>query len=146
MHLKYYSNFLFFVVVVDNIRLSSLQFLSVDDNELERVPMELCACSQLAQLHLANNKLENLPLEFGFLTNLEKLYLQKNKLKELPEVYINLYMLLYCLYYQILMLYYFYQQSIGKCYKLRVLDIAANELRIFPTEVAFCSNYGYIII
>ena len=31
----------------------------------------------------------------------------------------------------------FYQfQSIGKCYKLRVLDLAANELRIFPTEVS----------
>lgn len=26
-------------------------------------------------------------------------------------------------------------QSLGKCYKLRTLDIAANELRIFPTEV-----------
>ena len=28
-------------------------------------------------------------------------------------------------------------QSIGKCYKLRLLDIAANDLRIFPTEVIF---------
>ena len=28
-------------------------------------------------------------------------------------------------------------QSIGKCYRLRVLDVAANELRIFPTEVSF---------
>lgn len=26
-------------------------------------------------------------------------------------------------------------QSLGKCYKLRTVDIAANELRIFPTEV-----------
>lgn len=28
-------------------------------------------------------------------------------------------------------------QSLGKCYKLRVLDVAANELRIFPTEVSW---------
>ena len=27
-------------------------------------------------------------------------------------------------------------QSLGKCYRLRVLDVAANELRIFPTEVS----------
>lgn len=31
--------------------------------------------------------------------------------------------------------YLYLEQSLGKCYKLRVLDIAANELRIFPTEV-----------
>ena len=41
-------------------------------------------------------------------------------------------------------------QSLTKCYNLRVLDIAANELRIFPTEVCILPNtqtllFGYTV-
>jgi Leucine-rich repeat (LRR) protein len=68
------------------LRLSSLQHLSIDDNELEELPFEMCALRSLAELHCANNKLNLLPLEFGYLINLERLHIQKNKLKELPEV------------------------------------------------------------
>ena len=68
------------------LRLSNLQHLSLDDNQLVELPFEMCACTALREMHLANNQLQNLPLEFGYLINLEKLYLQKNNLKELPEV------------------------------------------------------------
>ena len=68
------------------IRLTNLQFLSMNDNKLEELPFELCALSNLGELHIANNQLMSLPLEFGYLINLEKLHLQKNKIKELPEV------------------------------------------------------------
>ena len=67
-------------------RLSSLQHLSVDSNQLTELPVELCALLRLEEFHAANNQLTNLPLEFGFLVNLERLHLQKNKIRELPEV------------------------------------------------------------
>lgn len=51
-----------------------------------------------------------LPLEIGFLVNLTKLHLQKNKIRELPE-------------------------GLGKLLRLEIIDVAANELKIFPTEV-----------
>ena len=35
----------------------------------------------------------------------------------------------------------FHFQGIGKCYQLRVLDVAANELRIFPTEVLYPAKH-----
>lgn len=35
-------------------------------------------------------------------------------------------------------------QSLGKCYKLRTVDIAANELRIFPTEVIQEQNNTHV--
>ena len=67
-------------------RLSSLRHLSIDNNKLRSLPIELCALSSLEELHLAGNELMALPLEFGFLTRLVKLHLQKNKIRELPEV------------------------------------------------------------
>lgn len=70
-------------------RLSSLQHLSVDSNQLTELPVEMCALLRLEEFHVANNQLTSLPLEFGFLVNLEKLYLQKNKIRELPEVFQN---------------------------------------------------------
>lgn len=67
-------------------RLSSLQHLSVANNQLIELPVEMCALIRLEEFHVAGNQLTSLPLEFGFLVNLEKLYLQKNKIRELPEV------------------------------------------------------------
>lgn len=67
-------------------RLVNLQHLSMDNNQLTELPVELCALSRLEELHIANNQLIGLPLEFGFLINLEKLHLQKNRIRELPEV------------------------------------------------------------
>jgi hypothetical protein len=68
-------------------RLSSLQHLSVANNQLIELPVEMCALIRLEEFHVAGNQLTSLPLEFGFLVNLEKLYLQKNKIRELPEVF-----------------------------------------------------------
>lgn len=70
-------------------RLTSLQHLSVDYNQLTELPVEICALLRLEEFRAASNQLTSLPLEFGFLVNLEKLYLQKNKIRELPEVKLN---------------------------------------------------------
>ena len=73
-------------VKITTYRLSSLQHLSVANNQLTELPVEMCALIRLEEFHAAGNQLTSLPLEFGFLVNLEKLYLQKNKIRELPEV------------------------------------------------------------
>ena len=67
--------------------LFSIQFLSVDNNQLRELPVEFCALTTLQEFHAAGNQLISLPLEFGYLTNLKSLHLQKNKIRELPEVY-----------------------------------------------------------
>lgn len=67
-------------------RLSQLQTLSLDNNFLQELPLEICAVSSLEELHVANNELTSLPFAIGCLTKLSHLYVQKNKLKELPEV------------------------------------------------------------
>ena len=40
-----------------NLRLVSLQFLSVDHNELLSVPTEICHLINLTELHLADNQI-----------------------------------------------------------------------------------------
>lgn len=60
--------------------------MSIDNNAVTELPIEICALTRLEEFHAANNQLTNLPLEFGFLINLEKLHLQKNRIRELPEV------------------------------------------------------------
>ena len=69
-----------------HFRLINLQFMSIDNNQLTELPVELCALSRLEEFHAANNQLTGLPLEFGFLISLTKLHLQKNRIRELPEV------------------------------------------------------------
>lgn len=66
--------------------LQNIEFLSLDNNEIQTLPVEICALSTLKELHAAGNQMTSLPLEFGYLTQLEKLFIQKNKIRELPEV------------------------------------------------------------
>ena len=39
-------------------RLSSLEYLSVDNNFLDELPIEICHLSKLVELHAANNRLK----------------------------------------------------------------------------------------
>ena len=64
----------------------SLEKLSLDNNNLRYLPIEICALSRLKELRISKNRLERLPLEFGFLSKLEELHVPLNKLRELPEV------------------------------------------------------------
>jgi len=70
-------------------RLSQLRILSLDNNELHQLPLELCAVSALEELYVANNELTSLPVAIGCLTKLCRLHVQKNKLRELPEVLVS---------------------------------------------------------
>ena len=48
---------LFYFIFFTNLRLVSLQFLSVDHNELLSVPTEICHLINLTELHLADNQI-----------------------------------------------------------------------------------------
>jgi hypothetical protein len=90
--------------------LVNLEILTIEHNQLTELPREIGLCTHLTELHLGYNRLTKLPLEIGYLINLKQFILHRNKLLELPESITNL-------------------KSSLKC-----LDIACNNLRIFPSK------------
>uniref|UniRef100_A0A8C4H4N6 Leucine-rich repeat-containing protein 69 n=2 Tax=Dicentrarchus labrax TaxID=13489 RepID=A0A8C4H4N6_DICLA len=89
--------------------LSRLQRLSVLDNKLEEVPVELGHLTSLSEINLTSNHLSWLPQQLYQCKELTKLYVARNKLTSLPE-------------------------GIGTLAKLQVLDVAGNKLSMFPVE------------
>lgn len=59
--------------------------LDLSDCDLEAVPMEVFALSNLKELTLAGNNLSHVPSDIGKLVNLEKLQLSGNRLRVLPD-------------------------------------------------------------
>jgi hypothetical protein len=90
--------------------LINLEILTIEHNQLTEVPREIGLCTHLIELHFGYNHLTKLPLEIGYLTELRQLILHRNHLLELPESITNL------------------KSS------LKILDIACNNLRIFPSK------------
>uniref|UniRef100_A0A3P8T0U7 Leucine-rich repeat protein SHOC-2 n=1 Tax=Amphiprion percula TaxID=161767 RepID=A0A3P8T0U7_AMPPE len=78
------------------------QHLSVLDNKLEEVPVEIGHLASLSEINLTSNKLSQLPQQLYQCKELTKLYAARNKLTSLPEK------------------------------KLQVLDVAGNKLTMFP--------------
>ncbi|CAF1202711.1 unnamed protein product [Rotaria sp. Silwood1] len=90
--------------------LVNLEILSIEHNQLIELPREIGLCTRLIELHLGYNRLTKLPLEIGYLIELKQLILHRNNLLELPESITNL------------------KNS------LKLLDVACNNLRIFPSK------------
>ncbi len=90
--------------------LVNLEILSIEHNQLNELPREISLCTHLIELHLGYNQLNKLPLEIGYLINLKQLILHRNNLLELPESITHL------------------KSS------LKYLDVACNNLRIFPSK------------
>ncbi|MFM0341749.1 leucine-rich repeat-containing protein kinase family protein [Paraburkholderia fungorum] len=61
-----------------------LRWLILTDNELEALPAEIGACTQLQKLMLAGNRLKTLPEELAACSRLELLRLAANQLTALP--------------------------------------------------------------
>ncbi|MFM0132230.1 leucine-rich repeat-containing protein kinase family protein [Paraburkholderia sediminicola] len=61
-----------------------LRWLILTDNEIEALPAEIGACTQLQKLMLAGNRLRALPEELATCSRLELLRLAANQLSELP--------------------------------------------------------------
>ena len=84
-----------------------LTSLYLNDNNLTRIPPEICRLTCLIQLDLSCNKLRNLPAEIGELVTLRELLLHNNYLRALPL-------------------------EMGKLFKLQILGLKGNPL---PTDI-----------
>ncbi|XP_069032589.1 leucine-rich repeat-containing protein 69 [Embiotoca jacksoni] len=90
-------------------RLEKLQHLSVLDNKLEEVPVEIGYLTSLVEINLTYNNLTLLPQQLYQCKELTKLHAARNKLTTLPE-------------------------GITALAKLQVLDVAGNNLSMFPVQ------------
>ncbi|XP_060680023.1 leucine-rich repeat-containing protein 69 [Hemiscyllium ocellatum] len=106
-------------------RLAQLKYLTVNNNQLESIPSKLCLLQHLCELHLAHNKLKSLPHDIGYLTNLKKLSVPRNEIQVLPEIKMTRTFV-----YRILR-----KQELCVLRNLKVLDVAGNQLHIFPTKL-----------
>uniref|UniRef100_A0A3P8YL83 Leucine rich repeat containing 69 n=1 Tax=Esox lucius TaxID=8010 RepID=A0A3P8YL83_ESOLU len=94
------------------LSLCNLETLSLLDNQLVEIPVEIGFLSKMIEMNLTNNSLVRLPKQMSRLTQLARLYLARNKLTELPEGVVAL-------------------------TELRVLDVAGNRLSIFPVDFQY---------
>lgn len=65
-------------------KLNHLTVLYMTDNQLTRVPADICQLTHLIKLDLSYNKLRSLPVEIGDLISLRELMLNNNQLRLLP--------------------------------------------------------------
>ncbi|XP_071506337.1 CCR4-NOT transcription complex subunit 6-like [Diadema antillarum] len=65
-------------------KLNHLTQLYMTDNQLTRVPADICQLTHLIKLDLSYNKLRSLPVELGDLISLRELFLNNNQLRLLP--------------------------------------------------------------
>jgi Leucine-rich repeat (LRR) protein len=99
---------------IEALNLSSLSWFSARRNLLREIPGQvLGAWSNLTYLDLRQNKLVTLPPEIGACTSLLELYLNDNALVELPS-------------------------ELGHCGKLEVLSVQRNKLTSVPLSLGGC--------
>ena len=66
-------------------KFKNVEYLSLKDDHLEQLPMELFELRQLKVLDLSGNDFSQLPEEFARLDNLEELYLNNEKRLDLTQ-------------------------------------------------------------
>ncbi|XP_066874149.1 MOB kinase activator 2-like [Kogia breviceps] len=72
-------------MLMRDLRLKSLTYLSINHNQLASIPRELCFLENLSELQLNYNQLICIPKEINFLKKLQKLLLVRNNIESLPE-------------------------------------------------------------
>ncbi|WCL82754.1 leucine-rich repeat protein [Saprospira sp. CCB-QB6] len=68
-------------------KLPQLYYLSIDNAEMQEIPRQIMAYTQLKELSLIGNKIGELPQGLTQLQQLEELYLSNNQLMELPAFF-----------------------------------------------------------
>ncbi len=105
-------------------RLTCLEVLRLNRNQLRTLPPEIGALTRLKVLHLDDNQLQTLPGEIGALTALEVVYLMDNQLDTLPS-------------------------EIGALTRLKALYLDTNQLQTLPVEIGALTaveSYGALIV
>lgn len=114
--------------------LTKLQILSLEHNDLTRLPPAIGSLESLKNLYVAHNQLNDLPTEIGHLTELQILTLDSNKFTSLPPVLGTLRSLtnLFVYHNQLTTL----PPEIGQLRKLRILNIESNKITSLPPEIS----------
>lgn len=94
-------------------RLVNLEILELRENYLENLPPTIKLLQRLKLLDMGRNNFEDLPPELGQLASLQELILDENNLCDISPV--------------------------GGLKNLKHLDVASNQLDMFPSEVTNCS-------
>lgn len=87
-----------------------LKTVSLNNNELIKLPPEVCLLEKLEKLYVANNNLELLPELFWKLRNLKELDISGNRFTEFPDV-------------------------LTRCEQLNFLRMTDNEMVTLPTTI-----------
>ena len=95
--------------------LTSLNRLSLSENNLVKLPESLSSLTNLTRLNLSSNQLLELPESLGSLMSLTELFLLKNQLSELPE-------------------------SLGSLTNLTRLNLSSNQLLELPGSLGNLTN------
>jgi hypothetical protein len=101
--------------------LYSTNILSLDNNQITKLPPEIDNLNNLRELRLNNNQIKTLPPEIGKLINLQSLCLFDNQIKILPP-------------------------EIGKLSNLRGLYLSNNQIKILPPEIGNLSNLQELVL
>lgn len=64
----------------------TLDYLNLDDNSIEEIPVSLASLTKLKWLRLNGNKIKSVPKELSALKDLRRIYLCRNSLVAVPEV------------------------------------------------------------
>ena len=100
-------------------RLTALQALNLDSNQLTNLPAEMGQLTSLRELSLGGNKLTSVPAEIGQLTSLAELDLNSNQLTSLPPEILQL-------------------------TSLMGLDLRGNQLTSLPAEIGQLTSLKWL--
>lgn len=103
------------------LKLTNLEFLDLEKNEIKRLPNEIELLTKLQELYLFENQIEDLPMNFGNLKKLKILGLGSNQINSFPL-------------------------ELTYLEKLEALDLSDNEISILPPEIGNLKNLKTLII
>ena len=125
-------------------RIERFSKLSLDNNELTRLSVNIGNITSLRELSLHNNKLSQLPEKIGNLSQLQKLCVGLNQLNTLPGTIGNLSRLrvLNLSENQLNTL----PDTLGNLSRLRVLYLSSNQLNNLPESICTLSNLAILAL
>jgi Leucine-rich repeat (LRR) protein len=102
----------------------NLEYLSLKNDHLKQIPVELSKLKKLKTLDLSGNDFKTLPAEFIQLQNLEELYLNDEKNMNLPKTI----------------------EILSKLPKLKSLHLENDNLSSLPKEIVNFKNLEYLYL
>jgi small GTP-binding protein len=119
-------------------KLSNLEELDLNSNQLSTVPESIAKLTHLNWLYLSSNQLTTVPEAITKLTHLNRLDLRSNQLSTVPEAITNLSNLktLYLSSNQLSTV----PEAIAKLSNLKELDLSSNQLTTVPEAISNLTN------